>query len=96
MLSISTLQIQSVKNVIKNDRTLPKTNTTKGKNNEIRNEIDLQAAGYFYTRLANPTTNTNAAEEKITALEGGVATNNVYCFRSICGFLCDVEYFRSR
>lgn len=39
MLSISTLQIQSVKNVIKNDRTLPKTNTTKGKNNEIRNEM---------------------------------------------------------
>ena len=26
----------------------------------------MQAAGYFYTRLANPTT--NAAEEKITAL----------------------------
>ena len=34
--------------------------------------FDLQATGYFYTRLANPTT--NAAEEKITALEGGVAT----------------------
>lgn len=33
--------------------------------------FDLQEAGYFYTRLANPTT--NAAEEKIAALEGGVA-----------------------
>ena len=32
--------------------------------------FDLQEAGFFYTRLANPTT--NAAEEKITALEGGV------------------------
>ncbi len=31
MLSISTLQIQSVKNVIENDRTLPHTNTTKEK-----------------------------------------------------------------
>ena len=39
---------------------------------EIGKLFDLQAAGYFYTRLANPTT--NAAEEKITALEGGVAT----------------------
>ena len=35
---------------------------------EIGKLFDLQAAGYFYTRLANPTT--NAAEEKITALEG--------------------------
>ena len=32
--------------------------------------FDLQEAGYFYTRLANPTT--TAAEEKLTALEGGV------------------------
>ena len=39
---------------------------------EIGKLFDLQAAGYFYTRLANPTT--NAAEEKITALEDGVAT----------------------
>ena len=39
---------------------------------EIGKLFDLQAAGYFYTRLANPTT--NAAEEKITALESGVAT----------------------
>ena len=29
---------------------------------EIGKLFDLQAAGYFYTRLANPTT--NAAEEK--------------------------------
>ncbi|AAU37954.1 hypothetical protein MS1347 [[Mannheimia] succiniciproducens MBEL55E] len=33
--------------------------------------FDLQEAGFFYTRLANPTT--NAAEEKLAALEGGVA-----------------------
>lgn len=33
--------------------------------------FDLEEAGFFYTRLANPTT--NAVEEKIAALEGGVA-----------------------
>ncbi|MGC6769241.1 O-acetylhomoserine aminocarboxypropyltransferase/cysteine synthase family protein [Enterococcus sp. LJL51] len=33
--------------------------------------FDLEEAGYFYTRIGNPTT--NAAEEKIAALEGGVA-----------------------
>lgn len=32
--------------------------------------FDLEEAGYFYTRLANPTT--NAVEEKIASLEGGV------------------------
>ncbi|WP_303754375.1 O-acetylhomoserine aminocarboxypropyltransferase/cysteine synthase family protein [Enterococcus sp. S86.2] len=32
--------------------------------------FDLEEAGYFYTRLANPTT--NAVEEKIANLEGGV------------------------
>ena len=32
--------------------------------------FDLEEAGYFYTRLANPTT--GAVEEKIAALEGGV------------------------
>lgn len=37
---------------------------------EIGQLFDLKASGYFYTRLANPTT--NAAEEKIAALEGGV------------------------
>ncbi len=37
---------------------------------EIGDLFDLKAAGYFYTRLANPTT--NAAEEKLAALEGGV------------------------
>ena len=59
---------------------------------EIGKLFDLQAAGYFYTRLTNPTT--NAAEEKITALEGGVAT---MCTASgqICGFLRNAEYFRS-
>lgn len=37
---------------------------------EIGKLFDLEAAGYFYTRIGNPTT--NAAEEKIAALEGGV------------------------
>lgn len=37
---------------------------------EIGKLFDLEAAGYFYTRLANPTT--GAVEEKIAALEGGV------------------------
>ncbi len=32
--------------------------------------FDLEEAGYFYTRLANPTT--GAVEEKIAALEGGI------------------------
>ena len=32
--------------------------------------FDLQEAGFFYTRLANPTT--DAVEKKIAALEGGV------------------------
>ena len=37
---------------------------------DIGDLFDLKKAGFFYTRLANPTT--NAAEEKLTALEGGV------------------------
>ena len=32
--------------------------------------FDLEESGFFYTRLANPTT--NAVEKKIAALEGGV------------------------
>ncbi|MFD1805866.1 O-acetylhomoserine aminocarboxypropyltransferase/cysteine synthase family protein [Pasteurella oralis] len=38
---------------------------------EIGKLFDLKASGYFYSRLSNPTT--NAAEEKLAALEGGVA-----------------------
>lgn len=38
---------------------------------DIGDLFDLKKAGFFYTRLANPTT--NAAEEKLTALEGGVS-----------------------
>ena len=108
MLSISTLQIQSVKKRYrKRPHFTPKQTQLKEKTmkfetkclhtgyspkngeprvqpivqsttytydsaEEIGKLFDLQAAGYFYTRLANPTT--NAAEEKITALEGGVAT----------------------
>lgn len=37
---------------------------------DIGDLFDLKKAGFFYTRLANPTT--NAAEEKLTSLEGGV------------------------
>lgn len=37
---------------------------------EIGKLFDLEAAGYFYTRLANPTT--GAVEEKIAALEGAL------------------------
>lgn len=37
---------------------------------DIGDLFDLKKAGFFYTRLANPTT--NVAEEKLTALEGGV------------------------
>lgn len=32
--------------------------------------FDLEESGFFYTRLANPTS--NAVEKKIAALEGGV------------------------
>ncbi len=37
---------------------------------EMGKLFDLEASGYFYTRLANPTV--GAVEEKIAALEGGV------------------------
>lgn len=36
---------------------------------EIGKLFDLEASGYFYTRLANPTT--DAVEQKLAALEGG-------------------------
>lgn len=37
---------------------------------DIGDLFDLKKAGFFYTRLSNPTT--NVAEEKLTALEGGI------------------------
>ena len=37
---------------------------------EMGDLFDLQAEGFFYTRLANPTL--DAVEKKIAALEGGV------------------------
>ena len=37
---------------------------------EVAKLFDLQAAGFFYSRLANPTV--DAVEQKIAALEGGV------------------------
>lgn len=54
-------------------RVLPITQSTTytyGSTEEIGKLFDLEEAGYFYTRLANPTT--GAVEEKIAALEGGV------------------------
>lgn len=38
---------------------------------DIGDLFDLKKAGFFYTRLSNPTT--NVVEEKLAALEGGVA-----------------------
>ena len=38
---------------------------------QVANLFDLKAAGFFYSRLANPTV--DAVEKKIAALEGGVA-----------------------
>lgn len=53
--------------------------------------FDLEAEGYFYTRLQNPTNDTVAA--RITALEGGVAgmltasgqAANLYAIVNLCG-----------
>ena len=38
---------------------------------EMGDLFDLKKAGYFYTRLGNPTV--GGLEEKLTALEGGTA-----------------------
>lgn len=46
--------------------------------------FDLEASGYFYSRLQNPTNDYVAA--KITALEGRHC-RNAYFFRSGCKFL---------
>ncbi|MBP1047667.1 O-acetylhomoserine aminocarboxypropyltransferase/cysteine synthase [Enterococcus sp. BWM-S5] len=46
------------------------TTYTYDSTEEIGKLFDLETAGYFYTRIGNPTT--NATEEKIAALEGGV------------------------
>ncbi len=54
-------------------RVLPITQSTTyayDSTEEIGKLFDLEANGYFYTRLANPTT--SAVEEKIAALENGV------------------------
>ena len=53
--------------------------------------FDLKAAGYFYTRLANPTN--DAVAKKIAALEGGVAAiltssgqaANTFAIMNLCG-----------
>lgn len=55
-------------------RVLPIVQSTTFKyesSEEMGNLFDLEASGYFYTRLANPTNDCVAA--KIAALEGGVA-----------------------
>lgn len=48
------------------------TTFTYDSTEQIGDLFDLKAAGFFYSRLSNPTT--NVIEEKITALEGGVAS----------------------
>lgn len=65
---------------------------------EMARLFDLEATGYFYTRLQNPTCDAVAA--KITALEGGIAgmltssgqAANFYALLNICGagdhFVC--------
>ena len=58
---------------------------------EMGKQFDLEASGYFYTRLQNPTNDFVAA--KIAALEGGVAAMltssgqaaNFYAIFNICG-----------
>lgn len=55
-------------------RVLPIVQSTTFKydsSQQMANLFDLKEAGYFYTRLANPTN--DAVANKITALEGGVA-----------------------
>ena len=57
---------------------------------EMGRLFDLEASGYFYTRLQNPTNDTVAA--KIAALEGGVAalltasgqTASFYAILNLC------------
>ncbi|MDH6365108.1 OAH/OAS sulfhydrylase [Enterococcus sp. PF1-24] len=58
--------------------------------------FDLKESGFFYTRLANPTT--NAAEEKIAALEGGVgalctASGQAATFFSLLNILESGDHF---
>ena len=43
----------------------------QGDAQSVADLFDLKAAGFFYTRLANPTV--DVLEKKIAALEGGVA-----------------------
>ena len=55
-------------------RIVPITQSTTYKYNDVQSVadlFDLKAAGFFYTRLANPTV--DAFEKKIAAMEGGVA-----------------------
>ncbi|MEG1441700.1 MAG: O-acetylhomoserine aminocarboxypropyltransferase/cysteine synthase family protein [Oscillospiraceae bacterium] len=70
-------------------RVLPITQSTTWKYDSTEHMgqlFDLEASGYFYTRLANPTNDAVAA--KITELEGGVAgmltsSGQAACFYSI-------------
>ena len=53
---------------------------------QVAKLFDLQAAGFFYSRLANPTV--DAVEQKITALDGGVgaictSSGHAACFLSV-------------
>ncbi|MEH8077011.1 O-acetylhomoserine aminocarboxypropyltransferase/cysteine synthase [Gallibacterium anatis] len=65
---------------------------------DIGDLFDLKKAGFFYTRLANPTT--NVAEEKLTALEGGVgalctSSGQAATFYALLNILEDGDHFIS-
>lgn len=62
---------------------------------EVSKLFDLQAAGFFYSRLGNPTV--DAVEQKIAALEGGVgaictASGQAATFLSIMNIACSGDH----
>ncbi len=74
-------------------RVVPIAQSTTYKYNsaqEVADLFDLKTAGFFYTRLANPTV--DAFEKKVAALEGGVAavalsagqTANIMAILNVC------------
>ena len=83
-------------------RVLPiyQSTTFKYDNSEQMAKLfDLEAEGYFYTRLQNPTN--DAVARKICELEGGVAApspgcGNAHFIRTGGQFLCCSEYLYGR
>lgn len=74
------------------------TTYTYDSTEKIGELFDLEAAGFFYTRIANPTT--DAVEQKIAALEGGVgalctASGQAATFFSILNILESGDHFIS-